>query len=137
MSKFDMIGKASKKKDTTKQTSNFFKIKLLGTKNNRSQVNLNSHETHMQTQIHAGIDILGRPLNPMELTQLKEQRTSELRAAQEHHKHAALFSGMSRVSFISLIIRGFHREVELFRQLYHIRHIANRLNLFTVLPHLF
>jgi hypothetical protein len=58
---------------------------------------LNSHETHMQTQIHAGIDILGRPLTPIELTQMKEQRASEFRAAQEHQKHASLFNGMPKV----------------------------------------
>lgn len=98
MSKFDLIGKASKKKDSSKQNSMiFFAYNLDTTKNNRSQVNLNSHETHLQTQIHAGIDILGRPLTPLELTQLKEQRASEFRAAQEQQKHATFFSGMQKV----------------------------------------
>ena len=71
----------------------------LANKSNKGQVNLNSHETHMQSQIHAGVDILGLPLSPLELSQLKEMRNNELRAAQEQQKHAALFSGISRVIF--------------------------------------
>ena len=88
----------------------------------------------MQTQIHAGIDILGRPLTPMELTQLKEQRATELRAVQEQQKHASIFSGISRVSgYISLIFRECRIEVELFLLVSRMQHIGSHLNQYTEL----
>jgi hypothetical protein len=91
----------------------------------------------MQTQIHAGIDILGRPLTPIELTQLKEQRATEFRAVQEQQKHASLFNGIPKVALIFLKIRVCLKEAVSCRLECRMRHIARRLNQYMVLVHQF
>lgn len=73
------------------------------TKTNRNQVNLNAHETHEQSQISAGVDLLKPPITSSEATALKdrrdrvimEQQRNAIYANQPRHVHCFLLQPMA------------------------------------------
>jgi hypothetical protein len=81
---------------------------------NKSQVNLTAHETHHQSQVHAGVDVLKPPLSPMELSLMKDQRDRELRQAQEQHKQNLLLASAGARGTVAGAVSVFFEMKRLF-----------------------
>ncbi|KXS21899.1 hypothetical protein M427DRAFT_281361 [Gonapodya prolifera JEL478] len=60
------------------------------------RVNLTAHETHLQSQTMAGIDVAGAPLDPLALSALKAQHDAKIRQQQEAQRMAAQQQALNR-----------------------------------------
>lgn len=65
------------------------------------KISLQAHETHHQAQLDAGVDVNSRPLNPLELSQIKARHDQEVRSQQESHRTAQFGAARSAVSRVA------------------------------------